>query len=335
MIDTLITLGKLILVTIIDAIKALFPTGYLPRKSVEDQIVLITGAGSGIGRIMAVEFAKLKAQLVLWDINKEANEKTKELIESIGVHAYTVNLAKRDEIYAAAEKVKSEVGNVDILVNNAGIVTGKKLFDCPDEMMELTMVVNCTSHFFTTKAFLPHMVETDHGHIVTIASMAGIIGTAGMVDYCASKFGAVGFSLSLASEMLLMRKNGVHVTTVCPFFISTGMFHGAATKSPNLLPIMSPEYVVEQVLEAVLTDKELILMPRFCYFAVFLARLVYRVELIQFFLLKSKFFCLKAELLLTALSVGILFALQYRLSFIAQSSLLELYKGLGVRNGRK
>ena len=72
---------------------------------------------------------------------------------------------------------------------------------------------------------------------------------------------------------------------------------------------MSPEYVVEQVLEAVLTDKELILMPRFCYFAVFLARLVYRVELIQFFLLKSKFFCLKAELLLTALSVGILFAL--------------------------
>lgn len=175
------------------------------------------------------------------------------------MHAYTVNLAKRDEIYAAAEKVKSEVGNVDILVNNAGIVTGKKLFDCPDEMMELTMVVNCTSHFFvssfllfasilivkffsslrtvylrkfvqTTKAFLPHMVETDHGHIVTIASMAGIIGTAGMVDYCASKFGAVGFSLSLASEMLLMRKNGVHVTTVCPFFISTGMFHGAATK---------------------------------------------------------------------------------------------------------
>ena len=125
-----------------------------------------------------------------------------------------MNLSKKDEIYAAAEKVKSEVGNVDILINNAGIVTGKKLFDCPDELMERTMAVNCNallfvSFFFhekqtnlqTGKTFIPSMLEKNHGHIVTIASMAGKTGCAGLVDYCASKHAAVGFHESLTAEI--------------------------------------------------------------------------------------------------------------------------------------
>ena len=182
-----------------------------------------------------------------------------------------VDLANRGEIYATAEKVKKEVGDVDILINNAGIVTGKKFLECPDELMEKTMTVNCTSHFFTTKAFLPHMLEMDHGHIVTIASIAGVMGTASLADYCASKHGAVGFARSLASEMILLNKKGVHSTVVCPFYINTGMFDGCVTKFPTLLPILEPEYVVQRIIEAVLTNKEVLYLPKSVYFAAFLA----------------------------------------------------------------
>jgi hypothetical protein len=77
---------------------------------------------------------------------------------------------------------------------------------------------------------LPHMLENNHGHVVTVASMAGKSGTAGLVDYCASKFGAVGFSESLLAELHALNKDGVYVTTVCPYYIDTGMFDGVHTQ---------------------------------------------------------------------------------------------------------
>lgn len=120
------------------------------------------------------------------------------------------------------------------------------------------------------------MLDNDRGHIVTIASMAGLAGTAGLVDYCASKHAAVGYARSLSAELRHLGKHDkvranlketsqVHTTTVCPFYIDTGMFHGVKTKAPNSLPILQPEYVVENIMEAVLTNKEIIQLPRFCY----------------------------------------------------------------------
>ncbi|KAE9418565.1 hypothetical protein Angca_009868, partial [Angiostrongylus cantonensis] len=184
-------------------------------------------------------------------------------------HAYTVDLSKREQIYEMAERVKAEVGKVDILINNAGIVTGKKIFDCPDELMELTMAVNTHALFYTTKAFVPAMIQKNHGHIVTIASIAGKAGVSGLVDYCASKHGAVGFHESLTAELDARGSTGVKTTVVCPYYIDTGMFDGVETKSPTLLPILQPNYVVDCIMEAVLTDKELISMPRFNYFVMF------------------------------------------------------------------
>uniref|UniRef100_A0A9J2Q8P9 Uncharacterized protein n=1 Tax=Ascaris lumbricoides TaxID=6252 RepID=A0A9J2Q8P9_ASCLU len=172
----------------------------------------------------------------------------------------------------SANRVKKEIGDVNILINNAGIVNGRKLLESTDEAIEMTIAVNTNALFFTTKAFLKAMVDTNHGHIVTIASMAGKCGTVGLVDYCASKHAAVGFSESLAVELYALRKDGVYITTVCPFFIDTGMFDGVQTKSPNLLPILQPKYAVEQIMEAILTNRETLIMPKFCYFVVFLAR---------------------------------------------------------------
>ncbi|VDL78780.1 unnamed protein product, partial [Nippostrongylus brasiliensis] len=176
--------------------------------------------------------------------------------------AYTVDLSKREQIYATAAKVKADVGKVDILINNAGVVTGKKIFECPDELMELTMAVNTHALFYTTKAFVPAMIEANHGHVVTIASIAGKVGVSGL-------HGAIGFHESLTAELDALGKDGVKTTVVCPYYIDTGMFHGVETKSPTLLPVLQPDYVVDCILEAVLTEKELISIPRFNYVVLF------------------------------------------------------------------
>ncbi|KAF5901202.1 retinol dehydrogenase 10-A, partial [Clarias magur] len=220
-----------------------------PReKSVAGQVCVITGAGGQLGRLFALEFARRRAVLVLWDINSQSNEETAELVRQIyreqethadreggveevqpfkpQVYTYVCDVGKRESVYSTAERVRREVGDVDLLINNAGVVSGQHLLECPDELIERTMVVNCHAHFWTTKAFLPKMLEMNHGHIVTVASSLGLFSTAGIEDYCASKFGAIGFHESLSHEIKASEKDGIKMTLVCPYLVDTGMFRG-------------------------------------------------------------------------------------------------------------
>ncbi|NWV10527.1 RDHE2 dehydrogenase, partial [Ptilonorhynchus violaceus] len=166
--------------------------------------------------------------------------------------------------------VKKEVGDVSILVNNAGIVIGKRFMDSPDSLVAKTMEVNTMAHFWTYKAFLPAMIASNHGHLVSIASSAGLCGVNHLSDYCASKFAAVGFAESIDMEMRTLRKTGVKTTIVCPFVINTGMFDGAQTKWPHLLPILDPEYVAERIITAVRQNQEMLMIPRIIYVLYFL-----------------------------------------------------------------
>lgn len=113
-----------------------------------------------------------------------------------------------------------------------------------------------------TKEFMPNMLEKNHGHIVTVASMAGHFGTAGLCDYCASKFAVVGFDESLRNELERMKKTGVKTTVVCPYYIKTGMFDGVKS---NMIPLLKPEYVADKIVEAVLTDQKVLMLPRIMY----------------------------------------------------------------------
>ncbi|XP_054841260.1 epidermal retinol dehydrogenase 2-like isoform X2 [Eublepharis macularius] len=266
--ETLIFLGKLLYLMLESFLLLFIP---VRKKSVAGEIVLITGSGSGIGRLMALKFAKLGATLVLWDINQEGNKETARLARENGgvrVHDYTCDCSKKQEIYRVADQVKKEVGDVSILINNAGIVTGKKFLDCPDSLIEKTMEVNTMANIWTCKAFLPAMMAANHGHLVTIASSAGLIGVTGLMDYCASKFAAVGFLESLEAEMRGLRKTGIRTTVVCPFFINTGMFEGCKTKWPHLLPILEQEYAAQRIVTGVLREELSVIMPRVLYFAV-------------------------------------------------------------------
>lgn len=236
--------------------------------------VLITGAASGMGRLLALECAARGAKVVLWDRDGAGLERMKGEVAARSGHAhcYVVDLTDREAIKAAAQRVLDEVGAVRVLVNNAGIVTGKTLTEASDADIERTFQVNALASFWTVRAFLPRMIAAGDGHVVTIASAGGIAGTARLVDYCSSKFAAFGFDESLRLEL---RRTGapVRTTIVCPFYVNTGMFDGVTTRFAWLIPILEPEDVVRRIVRAIERDQARLIMPWFVY-TTFLARLL-------------------------------------------------------------
>lgn len=263
----LISLG-LFIYTWLEGIILTFVPRRFRYKDVKDETVLITGGGSGIGRLLAVRFSALGCRVIIWDVNEKGNEETVDIVKkhSGECYSYTCDVTKKDMVYATAQKVKDEIGSVTVLVNNAGIVTGKKLLDCPDDMIEKTFQVNTLAHFWTTKAFLPDMISNNHGHIITVSSLAGCTGINGLTDYCSSKFATVGFHECLSLELKKDNLTGVKTTLICPFFISTGLFDGS---DPGFFSLLEPEYVADQIVAGMRCNEEIIILPG--YFAIIIA----------------------------------------------------------------
>lgn len=125
------------------------------KKDVSGEIVFITGAGSGLGKLLSLKFAKLGAVVICTDINSQANSATVEEIKALGfqAHGYKCDVSKREDVYRVADLVKAEVGDVTILINNAGIVSGKKFLETEDWMIQKTMEVNTMAHFWVSQSF--------------------------------------------------------------------------------------------------------------------------------------------------------------------------------------
>lgn len=282
LVKSLVEVARIFVVTLMlgiyHGLLALIPTKYYPKKSVRNNVVLITGAGSGVGRLLALKMAERGARVVGLDIDGPAVNQTVRMIKHFEKgcepKAYVCDLSSREYIYKVAQQVKDEIGDVDILINNAGVVTGKDLLDCPDDSIVKTMHVNCLAHFWTVKSFLPRMIERNSGHIVTIASGAGMIAINGLADYCASKFGVIGFHESLDLELSAKGVDNVHMTLVCPYYINTGMFDGVTTKFPLTLPIMDPEYAARKIINAILMNQKMLAIPRLLYLFFFLKNLL-------------------------------------------------------------
>ncbi|KAI5226081.1 estradiol 17-beta-dehydrogenase 11 [Manis pentadactyla] len=253
----LLLLPLLIVFTLESLLKLFIPK---KRKSVTGEIVLITGAGHGIGRLTAYEFAKLKSKLVLWDINKHGIEETAAECRRLGAkaHAFVVDCSNREVIYSCAKQVQAEIGDVSILINNAGVVYTSDLFATQDPQIEKTFEVNVLAHFWTTKAFLPAMMNNNHGHIVTVASAAGHTVVPFLLAYCSSKFAAVGFHRALTAELAALGKPGVKTTCLCPNFINTGFIKNPRT---SLGPTLEPEEVVNRLMNGILTEQKMIFVP--------------------------------------------------------------------------
>ncbi|GMH87776.1 hypothetical protein TrVE_jg2831 [Triparma verrucosa] len=243
---------------------------YIAPRSLTGKVVVITGAGSGIGKEMSIKFAKAGCIVVLLDLSLPAVDAVKAIIESDGgkAHAYVCDVTSPSTVYSVAASIKNEVGEVWCLVNNAGIVSGKSIFEVPDALASKTLAVNTESHFWTVKAFVPGMIEKNDGCVVTVASAAGLVGVAGLGDYCASKWGARGFNDALRLELRKMRKYGVKTLLVCPYFINTGMFDGVNGSNwpfGLILPMLQPTYVGDMIIKAVRRGQPELRMPRLMY----------------------------------------------------------------------
>ena len=211
--------------------------------------ILITGGVSGIGKIMGrMALEKGAKSLIIWDINQDNLESTKAEFATLGtVFTYVVNVADSDAVIAAYQRVKKECGDVDILINCAGIVRGNNTFDHQTiQDIRLTMDVNTIAPMVLTLQVLPDMLQRNRGHICNIASAGGMLGNPKMSVYGASKWAVIGWSESMRIE-LQQKKSNVHVTTVAPYFISTGMFKGVR----SIFPILKPEPTAKKIIRAI------------------------------------------------------------------------------------
>jgi len=261
----------------------------LREKNLNGEVVVITGAGGGIGRLMAIRLAKNGCKLALLDVNLEAAEKVAAELRAMGsvAKAYKSDVSNRESVRDCAKAVLEEFGRCDILINNAGIVSGDKLLDESDAKTQATLNINTLGIMWMLKEFLPGMIQRKHGHCVTIASSAGRVGVAGLVSYCASKFGAVGVDESLRSELNVVCPQ-VKTTVVCPGYINTGMFEGARMRSTiplfdplvNLLmPVLEPEYVADKIVAAIKRNQTVLVMPKFAYLSYLFRALIPTAQL--------------------------------------------------------
>ncbi|MEI8075677.1 MAG: SDR family oxidoreductase [Bacteroidota bacterium] len=221
---------------------------------------LITGGASGIGKLMGrLLLQKGLDTLVIWDLNEALMLSTEEELKAEGfkVRSYKVNVMDTQSVISTARLVNEEIGMIDILINNAGIIVGKYFLDHTHEDIDRTMGINSSALMHITSEFLPAMVASKTGHIVNIASAAGLVSNPKMSVYVASKFSVVGWSDSLLLEMKIAQTN-VQVTTVTPFYISTGMFDGVKS---SIVPIVKPEVAVRKIIKGLENNRRYVRMP--------------------------------------------------------------------------
>uniref|UniRef100_G1RFI7 Short-chain dehydrogenase/reductase 3 n=1 Tax=Nomascus leucogenys TaxID=61853 RepID=G1RFI7_NOMLE len=160
----------------------------LPAKlrDLSRENVLITGGGRGIGRQLAREFAERGARkIVLWGRTEKCLKETTEEIRQMGTecHYFICDVGNREEVYQTAKAVREKVGDITILVNNAAVVHGKSLMDSDDDALLKSQHINTLGQFWTTKAFLPRMLELQNGHIVCLNSVLALSAIPGAIDY--------------------------------------------------------------------------------------------------------------------------------------------------------
>jgi len=191
-------------------------------SQLENQIAVVTGAGRGIGRAIALKFAVEGADVVCVSRTQENSEKVAAEIRALGrkAWAFAVDVADSAAVSAAAERILAEAGKVDILVNNAGVTRDGLLMRMSDADWDAVLDTNLKGAFLVTKAFSRAMIKARAGRIINISSVIGLIGNPGQCNYAASKAGLIGFTQSVAKELA---SRGITVNAIAPGFIETDM----------------------------------------------------------------------------------------------------------------
>jgi NAD(P)-dependent dehydrogenase (short-subunit alcohol dehydrogenase family) len=239
----------------------------VPVRNLKDKIAVVTGAASGIGQATAVEFADKGADVVVSDVNEAGLAETVLAIEAKGRKgmALGVDVSKPDQIEGMIDKTIDTFGRIDILMNNAGVGLSGEMRYLSLQDWEWIVGINLWGPIYGVHFALPHMLKQRSGHIVNVASAAGLIASPGMSAYTTTKFGLVGLSEVLRNEVA---RFNVGVTVVCPGFVRTNIFDTNETRGmkdapkgkdlPSWLGI-SKEACAKDILKAVRKNKFLII----------------------------------------------------------------------------
>jgi len=201
-------------------------------KDFRDKVVVITGAGSGIGRATALAFAREGAKLHVSDINRERIESAAEQIKELGAEAtpHVVDSADREAMKKFADEVYAAAGRVDVLHNNAGIGAACAFEETPLEHWERVININLWGVIHGLHFFLPGMIEQGGGHVINTASGAGLTALPRLAPYSATKFAVVGISEVMNLDLV---KHGIRTTVVCPGLIYTNIINESMFNLPD------------------------------------------------------------------------------------------------------
>jgi NADP-dependent 3-hydroxy acid dehydrogenase YdfG len=198
-------------------------------KNLNNKVVVITGAGSGIGRALAVNLAGKGARLALSDVNEAGLGETVELAIKAGspdVHTARLDVADKAAFASYATEVAAHFGQVNVVINNAGVALAGDAVDLTYEDMEWIVGINFWGVVYGTKEFLPHLIASGDGHVVNLSSLFGLLAMPGQSAYNATKFAVRGFTEALREEMLIAGHK-VGVTSVHPGGIKTAIARSA------------------------------------------------------------------------------------------------------------
>jgi NAD(P)-dependent dehydrogenase (short-subunit alcohol dehydrogenase family) len=235
-------------------------------RSVEGKAVLVTGAARGMGRLFAERAVGERARVVvLWDVDEPELQRAVDDLAGgeCEVFGHAVDVTDLESVQQAASMVLDHVGAVEVLVNNAGVVRGNAYFWETDSLRDtaVTIGVNTLAPMYVTREFLPTMIEQDgECRLLNLASAAGFMPNPRMAAYAASKWAVIGWSDSVRLELSQAGAGHVKVTTVCPYYVNTGMFEGA--KAAPLLPVLEPADVVDEAWKGMCAGHAFVVLPR-------------------------------------------------------------------------
>ena len=230
-------------------------------KTLRDKRVLVIGGSRGLGLAIAERFAADGAELVLAGRDAVALENAMKSLESRGARCrvQTLDVTDPASLTAARERIHADAGRIDVLVNSAGVVHGGAFLDVPLEHHRATYDVNVQGLVAATHTFLPDLLEAEEGHVVNMASAAGLIGLPWGAVYASSKWAVIGLSHSLRMELAQLGQGHVGVTAVCASFADTGMFEGV--RPPHLTRMLRPDKLAGKVHRAVLAGRPYVREP--------------------------------------------------------------------------
>lgn len=236
-------------------------------KELKGKYALVTGAAGGIGAILCQMLARKGAHLILVDLHQDALEQLSHSLSQQypSLHVKTFSLDLTD--YPAVKEMVNNISQLDILINNAGVAFGGSFEKMNYNEIDKTLTVNLLATIHLTHTLIPLLKKNSSGNILNVASGAGLVSPGGMVAYGASKFGLVGFSEALHSEL---KEDKITVSVVCPGFVKTDLINNSAnkenSKNNDLAPLNAmvqkegdtPEKVAQAVIRAIEKNKTMI-----------------------------------------------------------------------------